>query len=232
MGRFSDRLSKEGITWIQFLFQFVIIVLGVYLAIFFERKAGERELEEDTRVMLQNVLTELEQDEAEILEKLETQAVRLETARALGEVLARAEAVDGPAVDSLVEHFLLNNRTAFLRESAYQTMVAGGYLRSLVRTELPRLFADLYERTYTRVVVAGEWQDYQVFEYMIPSYNDHVVRGEGRFLRPGPEANVRFRNRVLQLHRGIGFYQGFLEDTLQEVRRVKGAVQRYLEEEG
>jgi len=228
MGRLSELLKKEGITWPQLLFQFVIVLLGVYLAILFERKAEERNFHDDTMVMLQNVLTELEQDEGELEEKLEIQAIRGEAVQALAELLARAAPSEASAVDSLMSRFLDHNRTAFLRKSAYSSLVSGGHLRSLVRTDLPARFAGLYERTYARVEGAGGWQDYQAFEYLIPSYHQHFQVGDGRYIQAGPEANVRFRNAALQLVRNSDFYTDFLETTLAEVRAVKGAVERHL----
>ena len=228
MGRFSERLKREGVTWPQFLFQFIIVLLGVYLAILSERKAEERNLQEDTEVMLRNVLRELEADEDELFRILGLQEIRLETAEGLGELLSRASQDDAAAVDSLFERFLDNNRTAFLRKSAYSAMVAGGHLRSLVRTDLPVMFAALYERTYTRVEGNGGWQDYQTFEYLIPAFNAHFDKGRGEFIAPGPDANVQLRNAAFQVARGIRWYSGFLRETLNEVRSVKGTVEAYL----
>ena len=229
MERISERLAREGITWPQFFFQFIIVLLGVYLAILSERKAEERNLQEDTEVMLLNILGELEDDEEELQRILDLQEVRLQTVEALGDVLAEASQANAPAVDSLLEHYLENNRTAFLRKSSYSALVAGGYLRSLVRTDLPVMFADLYERTYTRVEGNGGWQDYQTFEYLIPAAQMHFDKGRKEFINPGPEANVRFRNAALQVARGIRWYSGFLTRTLEEIRSVRLAVSDHLD---
>jgi hypothetical protein len=228
MRKFFDRLKREGVTWPQFFFQFVIVLLGVYLAILVERKAAERSLQEDTEVMLQNVLAELEDDEAELVRILDIQQVRLETAEALVDRLARASRDDAFAVDSLFGHYFDNNRTAFLRKSAYTAMVSGGYMGPLVRTELPVKFANLYERVYTRVANNGDWQDFLTFQMLMPAFHAHFDKGRGEFIQPGPEANVRFRNVAFQLVRGITYYQGFLRQTLEDVRDVRGAVEEYL----
>ena len=231
MGRL-DRFKKEGITWPQFFFQFVIVLLGVYLAIFFERKAQERDLQEDTVVMLQNVLTELEQDEDEIERIRGIVGQKVEWAREMAALLENASQDDASAVDSLVHLFTSNNRTAFLRKSTYTAMVAGGYLRTLVRTEFPGLFADLYERTYTRVTATGEFQDYMVFEYLLPAHMEHLDVGGRRFIEPGPEANVRFRNVALRLAISADWYRGFLGETLEQVQDVKRAVEEYVADNG
>jgi len=58
MGRFVARLRREGVVWPRSLFQFVIVLPGVYLTILSERKAGERNLQEGAEVMVLNVLRE------------------------------------------------------------------------------------------------------------------------------------------------------------------------------
>ena len=229
MGRFIDALKRERITWSQFFFQLVIVLLGVYLAIFFERKAQERSLAEDTAAMLQNVVTELEQDDAEIQRILGIVNNKKEIALEMVGLLARASQEDAPVLDSLMQAYMDNNRTAFVRKGAYTSMVSGGYLRSLARTELPARFAALYERTYTRVIVAGDLQDFNYAEVLAPAYTELMDMQNGRFIRPGPEANVHLRNELLRIVWGVDFYITFLERTLVEVREVKGLVEAYLE---
>jgi len=227
MGRVSDRLKREGITWPQFFFQFVIVLLGVYLAILSERRAEENNLREDAEVILGNLLTELEQDEAELERIIQAQSSRLAAARRLGDVLARAAASDAPEVDSLVEYHIATNPTAFMRESAYSAMVTGGYFRTLIRTDLPVKLANLYERTYTRIGLTGELQDFEVFERFIPVMLNHFNMGESSFIEPGREANIQLRNAALRLVRTVNWYIGFLEETLNEVRAVKAEVSQY-----
>ena len=125
MGKFNEGLKREGITWPQFFFQLVIVLLGVYLAIFFERKAQERSLAEDTAVMLRNVVTELEQDEGEIQRILGIVARKGEIARQMADLLARASQEDVPVLDSLMRAYVDNNRTAFVRKGAYASLVSG-----------------------------------------------------------------------------------------------------------
>ena len=73
MAGLNQKLSKQGITPYQFAFQFVVVLLGVYLAIFFEGKAQSREQEQDARAMLESVLREIELDENDISETLTAQ---------------------------------------------------------------------------------------------------------------------------------------------------------------
>ena len=228
MGRLSERLRREGVTWPQFFFQFVIVLLGVYLAVLSERRAEENSLQEDAEVILGNLLTELDQDEAELERIIQAQSRRLDALRRLGDVLASAAQSDAPEVDSLVERHIATNPTAFVRESAYSAMVTGGYLRTLVRTDIPVKLANVYERTYTRVGLTGELQDFEVFERFIPAMLSHFDMGETRFIEPGPEANVQSRNAALRLARTVDWYIGFLEETLGEVRVVQADVGQYL----
>ena len=60
------RIASEGITPLQFAFQLVVVLLGVYLAIHFESKAEDRSRQAEALAMLGNVLGELELDEEEL----------------------------------------------------------------------------------------------------------------------------------------------------------------------
>ena len=58
MAKLRKRMSSQGITLEQFAFQFVVVLLGVYLAILFESKAEDRSRAADARAMLVSVLAE------------------------------------------------------------------------------------------------------------------------------------------------------------------------------
>ncbi len=62
----KKNLTSQGITPYQFAFQFVVVILGVYLAIVFEGKAEDRARANDANAMLVRVLSELTLDEGEM----------------------------------------------------------------------------------------------------------------------------------------------------------------------
>lgn len=68
MLNWRSRLASQGITWEQLVFQFVIVVLGVYLAIAFEGRAEDRARVAQAHDLLERVLKELTLDESHIKE--------------------------------------------------------------------------------------------------------------------------------------------------------------------
>ena len=97
MAAFKKNLTSQGITPHQFVFQFVVVLLGVYLAIFFEGKAESRAQEAEARSLLERVFAEIELDEADMAETLRDQERMEEAYGALAGLLTIASSVEEPA---------------------------------------------------------------------------------------------------------------------------------------
>ena len=232
MADLRKRMFSQGISLEQFAFQFVVVLLGVYLAIFFENKAEDRSRAADARAMLVNVLGEMELDEEEILDRRQAQVETVRAAETLMDLLATASPAEDAAIDSIMSGpSWPSNPTVFPRRSAYSALVAGGNMGYLSDTDLTLRLANLYEHHYVRLVNHGDWTDRITYDHFWPVVNgQYWDKAHGRLVQRGEEANLGFWNLVHQRGRVAGKYIIRLDELLVELRAIKASLQVYLDE--
>ena len=160
MARFTaaglrKKLRLEGLTASAVLFDFFIVLAGVYVAIFFDQLVEDRERAEQAQVSLYAVMDELDRDEQDIRGVLEVQAERLEAYAEIERALEHPEA-DAIVLNDLLRNRISPNRTFFPRRSAYSVMLASGQFMHIRDERLRLQLTDLYERDYERLVYNGE----------------------------------------------------------------------------
>jgi hypothetical protein len=128
MDGLKKRFVLQGITLEQFAFQFIVILLGVYLAILFEGKGEDRSREAEAEAMLLSVLSELNSDEEEMEDVIDAQRERAQGYATVADLLATASTADEAAIDSFLGGPRSYNATVFPRRSAYTALLANGNL--------------------------------------------------------------------------------------------------------
>jgi hypothetical protein len=230
MAGLKRRLSSQGITPEQFFFQFVVVLLGVYLAILVEGKAEDRSRAEDARVMLAAVLAELDADELEIREMRETHLGLQQASEDLLDLLAIASPAEDGGIRTLLTGALLFNPTVFPRRAAYSGLVASGNIGYISNPELPLSLANLYEHHYVRLQNMGEWTDRIMEEVFWPTANaEFWDRQQGQLREHGREANIGFWNLVDQKRQAHSNYVLRLDAVLIQVQDLKESIQGYLD---
>ena len=229
MFNFSKRLTSQGITWEQLLFQFVIVVLGVYLAIAFERRAEEQNRQEDAREMLGRVLEELRLDEAEFNQIIAGADLICPAFDSLSVLMNDRPNEHGDQIYDLLYGPLFSFWTVFPRRAAYTAMISGGYLTAVPDQGLTVRLADLYEHGYARVVTNGEMVDRFSIESYVPFMNDWDI-DRRVFLDPGPAGTAAARNAMRTMRdMYCTYYTGsLLPDMLDEVIGVRTELEAYL----
>ena len=221
------RFTSQGITWEQLAFQFLVVLLGVYLAVSFERKAEERGRQGDAIELLGHLLDELVLDEADFRVVASAQAEIRVALDSLGVLLAIGSDSNAPQIDSLLYGPLLSLVTAFPRRAAYSAMVSGGYLTAIPDQELTVKLANLYEHSYPRLVHNGEYFDQWGKEafFVLGDYWDL----EGRvFLRPGVNGTAPLRNAVRNFRDMGDFYALILGEAQVNLMALREDVESYL----
>jgi len=230
MFKFRKRLSSQGITWEQLGFQFVIILLGVYLAISFERRVEESARIKDAHEMLGRVLDELRLDEAEILAVTEgSSGIRAALDSVLA-ILAGGTNHRGDEVHTLLFEPMMVYPTVFPRKAAYSAMVSGGYLTAIPDQRLAVKLANLYEHRYARLVANGELVDQTVRDAYGNFLDYWDLRGHA-VITPAAEGVTRIQNCLGNLR---DFYCGWYASTLlpesrAEVSALRAELEEYLE---
>ena len=149
----KKKFTSQGITLEQFAFQFVVILLGVYLAVVFEGKAGDRSRRGDADAMLATVLRELALDEQDMEVVLEGKREMARGFASFADLLVNPSQNDEAAIDSLLTGMF--DATVFPRRSAYTALLASGDLGYIAERDLSLLLVDLYEHHYVRLANLG-----------------------------------------------------------------------------
>ena len=222
------RIASEGITPLQFAFQLVVVLLGVYLAIHFESKAEDRSRQAEALAMLGNALGELEWDEEELGRVIQRDREIHDTFVHMQDLLTVASDAEEPALDSILV-FLTYLDTPFLRGSAFAALVSSGDIGYIPESDLALRLANLYEHQYDRLRNHGRLMDDTVQDaFWLPVRTTFWDFRYGRFLNRGEEANAVFWNLADGQRRQAESYLNRLEETLGEVTAVKESLAAYL----
>ncbi len=226
--KFREKFSSQGITWEQLGFQFVVILLGVYLAIFFEGCAEDRQHGQEAADLMVHVLDELLLDERDFQAVSDGREEVLMALDSLTLLFRIGSDSNGPQVDSLLRGPLAVVQTAFPRRAAYSALVSGGYLTAIRDQALSVRLANLYEHHYSRVGYNGEMIDgwFRETYFLSAEYwdADRMV-----FVAPGANAGPPARTALGKLRILYDWYAGtLLEDVLAELTEVRKSVEEYL----
>ena len=222
------RLTSEGITPLQFGFQLVVVLLGVYLAILFESKAEDRSRQAEALAMLGNVLGELELDEDELGRVIQRDREIHDAFVHLQDLLTAASEAEEAAVDSLLVSLTYLD-TPFLRGSAFAALVSSGDIGFIPETDLVLRLANLYEHQYDRLRNHGRLMDDTVQDsFWLPTRTTFWDFRYRRFLNRGEEANAVFWNLADGQRRQAANYLNRLEETLGEITAAKESLAAYL----
>ncbi len=226
---FRKKLASQGITWEQLVFQFLVVLVGVYLAISFERWADDHSRQGEANAMLGRIVEELRLDEEDLNLVIAEATVGSPAADSLLILLEDVSSNNGVEVESLIGGPLFLARTVFPRGAAYTALVSGGYLTSIADQELALRLANLYEHTYDRLGVNTESSD-QVAHDIYIVFHEYWDRGHRRFITPGINENIRARNAWLFFKENyFDWYVGDLVPlTLEEVTDLRQELEAYL----
>jgi hypothetical protein len=226
----SKRLTSQGITWEQLAFQFVVVLLGVYLAISFESCAAERSRQEEAMGMLARVLEELRLDQAHFGEVIAEGGAKAPAFDALVSLMAAGSNDRGAEIDSLLSVHFFSFPTAFPRRAGYTAMVSGGYLTAIPDQGLAVRLANLYEHSYERARANGDLMDQWTKDtYLV--FQNHWDRGRRLFLKPGVDEVAPARNAWRDF--GIVYCDWYIEvllpPILEEVEVLMADLESYLD---
>ena len=223
------RFSSQGITWEQLAFQFLIVLIGVYLAISFERRAEDRSRQEEASEMLGRILDEIRLDEADINLVITEGRIGSAAVDSLLVLLEEDPTANGSRIDSIINGPLAVTRTVFPRQAAYTALVSGGYLTSLADQGLAIRLANLYEHAYGRILANNAFSDRVAHDIYLVFLN-YWDPGRHQFITPRSEENIRALNAWRYLKEN--FYDWYAAELapsiLEEVSAVRMELETYL----
>jgi hypothetical protein len=217
-------LRRQGITWQQFIFQFLIVAVGVWLAIVVGDYTTRNDHINNARQSLQAVLQELKQDEAEIIAVDSLRQQNDSTIMILAAEVSRP-VVNDSAVEDLYYHRLKTNRTVFPRTAAYSMMTNGSQLQYITDPHLRLQLAELYDHDYLRLKTNSDISDliWQNFHFAFADFwNAAAMRHIGTPADGGRLGSLISRSVAFSV-----YYQRLLKGDLKRVQDLEKAISDY-----
>lgn len=226
-------MSSSKLPLQRLLGEAFVIVVSVYLAIFLQERADDRERTEEALDALVQLRAELRSDRSDLSEVLaEQREIDVRYAR-VDRWLSEPRTAPAESLTAALDSLGYSNRTMFPRKSAWTTMVASGQLRYLRDPGLVVRLANLYENVNPRLEYNGRFYD---------EANEDVMGGtapltwdaeRGTFLVDDPRGVAGFRNRLRYLHLAMNvWYLRYLEDYGEQLEARLAEVDGYLAAHG
>lgn len=222
-------LATRGITLSQLLFQLLVTIAGVYIAIHLQDAADQRGRARDANRMLRAVAAELRDDEVTLDTIIAAQrrqsVIMQEIATAV-----RASAVSDSALHDLIAAERYSNRTFFPRAGAYSALVSTGQIEHIENPDIRIALAQIYEHDYDRLRTNGAlgdqiWQE--IFRRAQLEYWDYEMR---RRIRDDPGAAIAVSNAAHRVRSFSGHYVFVMEGTRERLRSTRAMIVDYLPE--
>ena len=227
MGDIKSRLKSQGISVEHFVFQFIVVLMGVYLAIVMEGWADDRGRVNDAEAILGSIAGELALDAEEIADVIEVQGEMVRASATLSDLLMEESGSNAPTITSLMGA-LSFNPTVFPRRSAYAALVSSGGMGYVADDDLLRQIANLYEHIYVRMQNQGDLLDAKIEGRRGPFLARHWDPAT-RQITLDDEAVLReFRNLVGEIGATHANYEARLREALETVTDVEARIERHL----
>jgi hypothetical protein len=218
LSSFIRQLGRRGRAGApDYVFQIIIVVIGVYLGITLETRASERDQVRKARSTLRYLVADMRRDDADMSRVGEAQQ---DQARDYAEIAAWLGSQQPPSarIDSLIWK-VTTNPTVYPRRGVYSSMIAAGQV-ALLDEELSSAIVNLYDNVYTRLAANGEHYDYSLEREYFPAYSAMWDPDRSSMVSPDRADRVRFRNTVRLMEEWSRYYTALLAESQAELRAV------------
>jgi len=221
--RLSRRFTDN---WLRFVLEFTAILVGVLVAFSlnsWRERSADKELE---RFYIQEIVSNLAADEAQLGQVIEIQQRKQTTLDTLLQIMPEATLEDKSAIDALFAT-TRRNPTFFPTVGAYRAMVSEGALNLISNKTLVTLLVELYEYYYVRLSHFGTvlddeteritWERRKFYSLYIHEFYDvEAIRSREMY--------------SLNEHRHayIGLYLGHARNTYDKIAEVRAALEQEL----
>jgi hypothetical protein len=202
----------------DYVYQVVIVIIGVFLGITFESMAADRDRTREAHAALDQLVADLRRDVIDMTRVSDQQRGQ---ERDFGEIaawLAESGIESSERIDSLLEK-VVTSLTVYPRRGTYTSMIAAGQI-SLLPPELGTSIVNLYENVYTRLSANGEHYDYSLERDFLPSYADSWDPSRRGLITPQYVERVRFRNHLLLMKMWSSYYSELVAQSQLAVESV------------
>ena len=202
----------------DYVFQVLIVIIGVYLGITFEAWVSDRDRIGHAKETLSYLLADMKRDDADLTRVLAAQRGQERDFAEIAAWLSSAQASPSARIDSLLWK-VTTNPTAYPRRGVYSSMISAGQI-ALLDEELSSSIINLYEHVYTRLAANGEHYDLTLESQFFPAYSRAWNPMRDELLTQDTAERVRFRNTVLIMEEWSRYYADLIAQGQTELRTI------------
>ena len=222
---FFRQLSRRGRAGAaDYIYQILIVIIGVYLGITFEAMVSDRDRIGHAHATLTYLLADMKRDDADMTRVLEAQRSQARDYAEIAAWLGSPQTGRSARIDSLLWK-VTTNPTVYPRRGVYASMIAAGQI-ALLDEDLSSSIINLYEHVYTRLAANGEHYDLTLESEYFPAYSRTWDPIRDQLLTADAVERVRFHNTVRIMEEWSRYYTDLIAQGQAELRTVLAKIDR------
>lgn len=208
----------------DYVFQIIILIIGVFLGITFESMASEWDRTRKAHAALDQLVADMRRDVEDMIRIIDQQRGQ---ERDFGEIaawLADSPDTQSARIDSLLDK-VVTSLTVYPRRGAYTSMIASGQI-ALLPQDLATSIVNVYENVYSRLSANGEHYDYSLERDFMPFYANSWDPVRQGLITADSVDRVRFRNHLLLMRAWSAYYIDLVAQSQAAVQEVISDIDR------
>jgi hypothetical protein len=206
----------------DYVYQIIIVILGVFLGITFESMASERDRTRKAHDALEQLVADMRRDDSDMLRIIEQQRGQERDFGEIASWLSESTETQSAPIDSLLEK-VVTSLTVYPRRGAYTSMIASGQI-ALLPPDLAASIVNVYENVYSRLSANGEHYDFSLERDFLPAYAHSWDPTRQALISADAGERVRFRNHLLLMRTWSAYYTDLLAHSQAAVQEVIAAI--------
>lgn len=207
----------------DYVYQIIIVVIGVFLGITFEGMASDRDRTQKANAALAQLVVDLERDDADMSRIIETQHGQVRDFSEIAQWLLDEPNSESARIDSLLQK-VLSSYTVYPRRGLYASMISAGQI-ALLPESVSGSIVNLYENTYARLAANGEHYDFSLERDFFPAYAHAWDPTQHALIVANAAERTRFRNVVLLMRAWSAYYADLVTESQVQLRAVMAEIE-------
>lgn len=210
--RYMKHMTDQN--WFAVGLDVIVVIAGVYIGVYLGEASTERSVQQDVSEAVIVIEDQLQSDLANIDRIITYRTEKLKYPDTAARLLT-VNNFDKQQLSDALFNTYSRVFTFFPNNSGYGSFKDLGYLAKIKQPELKLALADLYDRTYKRLIVINTESDTIIFDYDKDVINTFWSNGDNSYIGDETIARKRLLNAVIVAKYSSEWYVEFLTDIVR-----------------